>query len=81
MINYANAVASGLGGRPDPKASMHWFQMAADAGNPDAMFNYALGLEKGHLGAPDPSTAAKYYKMAADLGHRNAITALSTASL
>jgi TPR repeat protein len=72
MIHYANAIANGLAARPDQREAMKWYQMAADAGNVDAMFNYALGLERGQIGNSDPVGAAQYYKMAVDGGHEEA---------
>lgn len=66
----------GLAGEPDPAAAAQWFQRAADAGEPIAL--YQLGM----IAAEDDGglslgTSRSWYERAARLGHLDAMLALT----
>jgi TPR repeat protein len=61
-------LARGLGVKPDIKAAIDWYGLAADKGNPEALYSLGLIHLDGVGVEPDIKTAADFFRRAADAG-------------
>ena len=69
MTLLGELYAGGLGIRHDDTKAAHWYKLAADRGDRDAMFALAMFRLQGRAGPPDRDAAAKWLAAAAKLGH------------
>ncbi len=67
QYNLGSLYMGSLVGR-DPEKALHWFTLAADAGDFDAMFNIAYIYDRGFLGEQDIDQARLWYARAAQAG-------------
>lgn len=74
MYHYAVMIRDGEGGAgPDPAASIVWFQRAADANLPFAIYNLGTMHREGRGVARDEVAARRYFLRAAEMGHTQAM--------
>ncbi|MNL86846.1 Sel1 repeat protein [compost metagenome] len=64
MKTLAWHYAAGLNGEVSAKESIRWMRMAAEKGDPEAMFRYATALDLGFGVSADPQSAKSWHERA-----------------
>lgn len=61
--------AAGIDGEVSAAKSISWTRLAAEQGDPEAMFQYAIALDLGFGVAPDPQSAKTWHRKALQNGY------------
>jgi uncharacterized protein len=68
MTLVAELLANGLGVKRDEARAVHWYRLAAEAGDREAVFALGLMYLEGRGVERDRAEAARRFRAAADLG-------------